>query len=210
MARKLLLSSTLQASVTGKHLEAGVDEAGRGPLAGPVVAAAVVLPLGCELPGLNDSKKLDEDARLALRERIQHIAVAWALGIGTVADIARLNILNATFHAMHQAIETLEWTLGEPVHHIAIDGNRFAPYKGRPHSCHIKGDAQFQHIAAASILAKTYRDELMLRLHSDYPHYGWNHNKGYPTESHRAAIAQHGPSPHHRVGFRLLPPPSLF
>jgi len=188
-------------------LEAGCDEAGRGCLAGPVVAAAVILPHRVRLRGLDDSKKLSEEAREGLRPLIEEQALAWAVAIVDPSEIDAVNILQASFRAMHRAVDALAI---RPVH-LLVDGNRFAPYPGIAHSCHIKGDGRFRAIAAASILAKTHRDELMRRLHEAHPQYGWAVNKGYPTVDHRAAIARFGPSPHHRRSFRLLPgQPSLF
>lgn len=182
-------------------LEAGCDEAGRGCLAGPVVAAAVILPPGVRLPGLDDSKKLSAADREALRPLIMEKAVAWAVAAVSPAEIDRINILKASFLAMHRAIDRLA-TRPEA---LLIDGNRFTPYPGLPHTCMIKGDGRFRSIAAASILAKTHRDALMEALHGEHPHYGWAVNKGYPTPDHRKAIAAHGPCVHHRRSFRLLP-----
>ncbi len=188
-------------------LEAGCDEAGRGCLAGPVVAAAVILPPGVRLPGLDDSKKLSAADREALRPLIMEKAVAWAVAAVSPAEIDRINILKASFLAMHRAIDQLA-TRPEA---LLIDGNRFTPYPGLPHTCMIKGDGRFRSIAAASILAKTHRDALMEALHAEHPHYGWAVNKGYPTPDHRKAIAAHGPCAHHRRSFRLLPEdPVLF
>ncbi|MBL8001040.1 MAG: ribonuclease HII [Flavobacteriales bacterium] len=182
-------------------LEAGCDEAGRGCLAGPVVAAAVILPPGVRIPGLDDSKKLGEAKREALRPLILEKALAWAVASVSPEEIDRINILKASFLAMHRAIDQLA-TRPEA---LLIDGNRFTPYPGLPHTCMIKGDGRFRSIAAASILAKTHRDALMEALHQAHPHYGWAVNKGYPTADHRAAIRTHGPSEHHRRSFRLLP-----
>jgi len=182
-------------------LEAGCDEAGRGCLAGPVVAAAVILPPGVRLPGLDDSKKLSEAKREALRPLIMDKALAWAVAAVSPEEIDRVNILKASFLAMHRAIDQLA-TRPEA---LLIDGNRFTPYPGLPHTCMIKGDGRFRSIAAASILAKTHRDALMEALHAGHPHYGWAVNKGYPTPDHRKAIAEHGPCVHHRRSFRLLP-----
>jgi ribonuclease HII len=182
-------------------LEAGCDEAGRGCLAGPVVAAAVILPPGVRLPGLDDSKKLSAADREALRPLIMEKAVAWAVAAVSPAEIDRINILKASFLAMHRAIDQL----AKRPEALLIDGNRFTPYPGLPHTCMIKGDGRFRSIAAASILAKTHRDALMEALHEEHPHYGWAVNKGYPTPDHRKAIAAHGPCVHHRRSFRLLP-----
>lgn len=182
-------------------LEAGCDEAGRGCLAGPVVAAAVILPPGVRLPGLDDSKKLSAADREALRPLIMEKALAWAVAAVSPAEIDRINILKASFLAMHRAIDQL----AKRPEALLIDGNRFTPYPGLPHTCMIKGDGRFRSIAAASILAKTHRDALMEALHAEHPHYGWAVNKGYPTPDHRKAIAAHGPCVHHRRSFRLLP-----
>lgn len=181
-------------------VEAGCDEAGRGCLAGAVYAAAVVLPPDFRNELLNDSKKLTEKQRYALRPLIEEAALAWAVGIVTPQEIDRINILNASFLAMHRAIEQLRVT----PQHLLIDGNRFKPYPGIAHTCVVKGDGKYEAIAAASILAKTYRDDYMNRLHEEFPCYGWNRNKGYPTKEHRAAIAEHGTTPYHRLSFNLL------
>lgn len=184
-----------------KHLlEAGCDEAGRGCLAGPVVAAAVILPARVKLPGLDDSKKLSEVAREALRPLIEERALAWAVAMVDPTEIDAINILNASFRAMHRAVDALTMR----PQHLLIDGNRFIAYAGVPHTCHIKGDGRFRSIAAASILAKTHRDAFMRDLHQVHPNYGWAVNKGYPTLDHRAAIEQFGPCEHHRRSFRLL------
>lgn len=181
-------------------VEAGCDEAGRGCLAGPVVAAAVILPPRVRLPGLDDSKKLSEAAREELRPLIEERALAWAVAAVQPAEIDAINILNASFRAMHRAIEALSL---KP-QHLLIDGNRFVAYPGIEHTCQIKGDGRFRSIAAASVLAKTHRDELMRALHEAHPEFGWAINKGYPSPDHRAAIARFGPTPHHRRSFRLL------
>ncbi len=181
-------------------VEAGCDEAGRGCLAGAVYAAAVVLPPDFRNELLNDSKKLTEKQRYALRPLIEEAALAWAVGIVTPQEIDRINILNASFLAMHRAIEQLRVT----PQHLLIDGNRFKPYPGIAHTCVVKGDGKYEAIAAASILAKTYRDDYMNELHEKYPMYDWKSNKGYPTKAHRAAIAQYGPTPYHRLSFQLL------
>ena len=181
-------------------VEAGCDEAGRGCLAGAVYAAAVVLPPDFRNELLNDSKKLTEKQRYALRPLIEEEALAWAVGIVTPQEIDRINILNAPVLAMHRAIEQLRVT----PQHLLIDGNRFKPYPGIAHTCVVKGDGKYEAIAAASILAKTYRDDYMNELHEKYPMYDWKSNKGYPTKAHRAAIAQYGPSPCHRLSFQLL------
>ncbi|MGL5958530.1 MAG: ribonuclease HII [Phocaeicola sp.] len=181
-------------------LEAGCDEAGRGCLAGSVYAAAVILPAGFEHAWLDDSKKLTERQRYELREVIEREALAWAVGIVTPAEIDEINILNASFLAMHRAVEQLSVR----PEHLLIDGNRFKKYEDIPHTTVIKGDGKYLSIAAASILAKTYRDDYMNELHQAYSVYDWNKNKGYPTLKHRAAIAQHGVTPYHRLTFRLL------
>jgi ribonuclease HII len=184
-----------------KIIEAGCDEAGRGCLAGPVVAAAVILPRKFRHPKLNDSKQLNERQRDALRPVIEAEALAWAVGVVSVAEIDEINILNASFLAMHRALDQL--TIRPES--LLIDGNRFRSYQDIPHHCMIKGDARFQSIAAASILAKTHRDELMYALDKEFPAYRWLSNKGYPTKDHRQAIRQCGPTAHHRLTFTLLP-----
>lgn len=181
-------------------VEAGCDEAGRGCLAGPVVAAAVILPEGFDNELLNDSKQLSESHRDLLRPVIEREALAWAVGVVSNQEIDQINILNASFLAMHRAIGQLAIQPG----HLIIDGNRFKPYADIPHHCIVKGDAKYRSIAAASILAKTYRDELMLKLHEEFPAYNWAKNKGYPTSDHRKAIAEHGTTPYHRMSFKLL------
>ena len=182
-------------------IEAGTDEAGRGCLAGPVTAAAVILPKKIDLPDLNDSKKLTERQRDSLRPEIEKRALAFAYAHVYPKEIDEINILNASIKAMHLAIKQLSKT---PVF-IAVDGNRFHPFPNIPHECIIKGDGKFLNIAAASVLAKTYRDDFMEALHQKYPHYCWNKNKGYPTKAHRDAIRKFGTSPHHRITFQLLP-----
>lgn len=181
-------------------IEAGCDEAGRGCLAGAVYAAAVILPHDFHNELLNDSKQLSEKQRYALREVIEKEAVAWAVGVVTPEEIDKINILNASFLAMHRAIDGLK------VHpqHLLIDGNRFNKYQDLPHTTIVKGDGKYLSIAAASILAKTYRDDYMKELHEAYPQYDWKGNKGYPTPKHRAAIAQYGITPYHRKTFNLL------
>ena len=181
-------------------IEAGCDEAGRGCLAGSVFAAAVILPPNFENELLNDSKQLTEKQRYALREVIEREALAWAVGEVTPKEIDKINILNASFLAMHRALDKLT------IHpeHLLIDGNRFKKYGDTPHTTVVKGDGKYLSIAAASILAKTYRDDYMSRLHAELPIYDWNNNKGYPTKKHRAAIAQHGASAYHRMTFNLL------
>ena len=181
-------------------IEAGCDEAGRGCLAGSVYAAAVILPKDYVNDELNDSKQLTEKQRYALREVIEKDALAWAVGVVTPEEIDEINILRASFLAMHRAINQLE------VHpeHLLIDGNRFVPYPGIPHTTIVKGDGKYLSIAAASILAKTYRDDYMNRLDEEYPMYDWKKNKGYPTAKHRAAIKEFGTTPYHRLTFNLL------
>lgn len=182
--------------------EAGVDEAGRGCLAGPVVAAAVILPEDFAHPLLNDSKKLKESDRYALRKIIEKEAVAWAVSFIGSEIIDEVNILNATFLAMNEAVNKLKIR----PQHLLIDGNRFKDTTtGIGYSCIVKGDALYASIAAASILAKTYRDDHMLTLHKQHDQYLWNNNKGYPTTDHRQAIEKHGITIHHRKSFRLLP-----
>ncbi len=181
-------------------IEAGCDEAGRGCLAGSVYAAAVILPPDFRNETLNDSKQLTEKQRYQLREIIEKEALAWAVGVVTPEEIDRINILNASFLGMHRAIEQLTIT----PRHLLIDGNRFTPYPDIPHTTVVKGDGKYLSIAAASILAKTYRDDYMNRLHEEYPHYDWDHNKGYPTRKHREAIRQWGATPYHRTTFNLL------
>lgn len=181
-------------------VEAGCDEAGRGCLAGPVVAAAVILPPDYHNDLLNDSKKLTEKQRNLLRPMIEQDALAWAVGIVSNGEIDEINILNASFLAMHRAIDQL--TI-QP-QHLLIDGNRFRKYNNIPHTCIVKGDGKYLPIAAASILAKTHRDQIMEALHEQYPDYNWEKNKGYPTKDHRAGIEKHGPTPLHRMTFKLL------
>ncbi len=181
-------------------IEAGCDEAGRGCLAGAVYAAAVILPKDFQNELLNDSKKLTEKQRYQLREVIERDALAWAVGVVTPEEIDKINILNASFLAMHRAVDQLNIR----PQHLLIDGNRFNPYPSVPHTTVVKGDGKYLSIAAASILAKTYRDDYMLRLAEEYPMYDWKGNKGYPTKKHRAAIAQYGTSPYHRMSFNLL------
>lgn len=181
-------------------IEAGCDEAGRGCLAGAVYAAAVILPPDFRNELLNDSKQLTERQRYDLRPVIQREALAWAVGVVAPQEIDEINILNASFLAMHRAVDALKVR----PQHLLIDGNRFRPYSGIPHTTVVKGDGKYLSIAAASVLAKTYRDDYMLRLHAEYPDYGWDRNKGYPTREHRAAIALHGTTPYHRRSFNLL------
>ena len=190
----------LLASYTGHALEAGLDEAGRGCLAGPVFAAAVILPPNFSPRFLNDSKQLTTKRREALRPIICAEAVAWAVGQASVEEIESINIAQASYLAMHRAVAALPIAPA----HLLVDGNRFPPLLGFTHTCVIGGDGLYRNIAAASILAKTFRDEHMQALATDFPAYGWEQNAGYPTQSHRAAIRAHGASPHHRMGFRLL------
>lgn len=191
----------LEAYYTKDVIEAGCDEAGRGCLAGPVFAAAVILPPDFKSELLNDSKQLSEKNRYALRPLIEQEAIAWGIGVVTAPEIDAINILKASFLAMHRAIEELKV---QP-QALLIDGNRFTPYKEIPFTCMVKGDGRFLSIAAASILAKTYRDDYMLQLAEEYPSYGWQQNKGYPTRAHREAISKHGITPYHRKTFTLLP-----
>ena len=183
------------------RVEAGIDEAGRGCFAGPVVAAAVVLPLDFQHPLLNDSKQVSKEHRTLLRTIICEKAIAWAVAFVEPEEIDKTNILKATFRAMHDAISRLKVTPEK----LLIDGNRFVPYPSIPHECIIKGDGTFAHIAAASILAKTFRDEYMIQLHDQYPQYGFHRHKGYGTAAHRAAIIQHGLTPIHRKSFNIIP-----
>ncbi len=180
-------------------LEAGCDEAGRGCLAGPVFAAAVIMPERYQMPLLNDSKQLSAETRNVLRPLIERKAIAWAVAMVDHEEIDRINILRASFKAMHLAVDALK----HRPEALLIDGNRFAPYEGIPHQCIISGDALFASIAAASILAKTHRDEYMQRLHAEHLQYGWDVNKGYGTRIHRQGIAAHGLSPYHRRTFSM-------
>ena len=182
-------------------LEAGTDEAGRGCLCGPVTAAAVILPPGFKNKLLNDSKQLTEKQRNKLRPIIEQEALSWSVAHVSPQEIDEINILNASILAMHRSVDGMELV----PEFIAVDGNRFKPYGEIPYHCQIKGDATYMNIAAASILAKTYRDERMRELAEEYPEYGWERNAGYPTKAHRAAIKAHGPTPHHRMSFQLLP-----
>lgn len=188
-------------SLTNLQYEVGCDEAGRGCLAGPVVAAAVILDSAFKNSIINDSKKLSEKNRKELRQYIEENALAWAVGIVSAQEIDEINILNASFLAMHRAIDQLQ----TPIDLIVVDGNRFNKYQDIPHECIVKGDGKYMNIAAASILAKTYRDEIMEQLDLEFPEYQWKKNKAYPTKAHREAIAQYGTTPHHRLSFRLLP-----
>jgi ribonuclease HII len=196
----------LQQYLIAGRIEAGCDEAGRGCLAGPVTAAAVILPPDFTSDMINDSKQLTERQRERLRPIIEREALAWAVAMVSPEEIDRINILRASITAMHRALDQL----AVRPEAILVDGNRFYPYQNIPHTTIIKGDGKMLSIAAASILAKTHRDELMCRLDAEYPQYGWSRNKGYPTPDHRAAIATHGITPYHRKSFQLLPQPTLF
>ena len=182
-------------------LECGTDEAGRGCLAGPVTAAGVILPDDFKNSILNDSKQLNKTKRLLLKPLIETQALTYGVAHVFMDDIDSLNILNASILAMHQAIEKM----AIKPEHIIVDGNRFKPYKAIPHECVIKGDGKYMNIAAASVLAKTYRDAYMEKIHEEFPVYNWKQNKGYPTIEHREAIKKHGPCKYHRKSFRLLP-----
>lgn len=186
-------------------IEAGCDEAGRGCLAGPVYASAVILPPDYHNDLLNDSKQLSEKKRDQLRSIIERDAVSWAVGIVDNQEIDQINILNASILAMHRALDQLTVCPQE----IIVDGNRFKPYRDIPHTTIVKGDGKYMSIAAASILAKTHRDECMLALHQQYPQYHWDSNKGYPAPVHRQAIRLHGTTPYHRLTFQLLPPEQM-
>ena len=183
--------------------EAGTDEAGRGCLAGPVFAAAVILPDDFQNELINDSKKLTERRRELLRPIIEAEAIAWAVGVVSAQEIDKINILNASILAMHRALDALPVRPGA----VIVDGNRFKPYGDLDCRTFVKGDGRFANIAAASILAKTHRDEFMRRIHDEYPMYHWDVNKGYPTNAHRQAIEQFGQSPYHRMSFTLIDPP---
>jgi len=196
----------LQQFMIAGRIEAGCDEAGRGCLAGPVTAAAVILPADFTSDMINDSKQLTERQRERLRPVIEREAIAWAVAMVSPEEIDRINILRASITAMHRALDQL----AVRPEGILVDGNRFYPYHDIPHTTIVKGDGKMLSIAAASILAKTHRDELMRRLDAEFPQYGWSRNKGYPTPDHRAAIAAHGITPYHRKTFQLLPQPTLF
>ena len=185
---------------SGHRLECGCDEAGRGCLAGPVVAAAVILPLDFSCPGLNDSKQLTELQRDELRIIIEQEAITWAVALVDEKEIDEINILNASILAMHRAVDKLTVT----PEFIIVDGNKFKKYGNIPHQTIVKGDSKYLSIAAASVLAKTHRDELMMKLHGEFPQYGWDRNKAYPTIKHRQAIKQYGVSPYHRLSYKLL------
>lgn len=178
----------------------GCDEAGRGCLAGPVYAAAVILPKDFVHPLLNDSKLINEKTRIELRAYIEEHALDYGIGVVNPREIDRINILNASFLAMHRAIQKMDLT----PEYILIDGNRFKPFKKIPHECVVKGDGKYLSIAAASILAKTYRDDYMLKIAKKHPQYNWKQNKAYPTKEHRAAIKEHGVTKYHRMTFKLL------
>ncbi len=189
----------LEAYFKENSIEAGCDEAGRGCLAGPVYAASVILPPDYKNEILNDSKKLNEKKRKELRTQIEKDAISWAVGIVDNNEIDKINILNASFLAMHRAIDQLS----PSPEHLIIDGNRFTPYKNTPHNCIIKGDGKYLSIAAASILAKTYRDDFMEQIHEEFPQYNWLSNKGYPTAKHRAAVNEFGQTKYHRLSFNV-------
>ncbi|MCQ2309246.1 MAG: ribonuclease HII [Bacteroidales bacterium] len=191
---------------TENLIEAGCDEAGRGCIAGPVVAAAVILPRGVDFPDFDDSKKLTEKQREKLRIKVMENALAYGIGIVSAKEIDEINILNASFLAMHRAIDQLKVR----PELLLIDGNRFNPYKGIKHQCIVGGDAKYQSIAAASILAKTTRDHIMEEYHKDFPQYNWLKNKGYPTPEHKNAVAEHGVSPIHRMTFNMAIQLKLF
>jgi len=201
LIKNCYFSPMLLPAHTTDKIEAGCDEAGRGCLAGPVFAAAVILPKDFSHPLLNDSKQLSEKQRYEARTVVEAEAESWAVAQVDPKAIDEINILNASFLAMHRAVEQLN--LRPEL--LLIDGNRFQPYPGIAHECIVKGDGKYLSIAAASILAKTYRDDYMQALARDYPVYGWAQNKGYPTRAHREAIREHGASPYHRLSFRLLP-----
>jgi ribonuclease HII len=191
----------LKSFYSEEFIEAGCDEAGRGCLAGPVFAAAVIMPKKFRHRKLNDSKQLSEEVRNELRPIIEREAIAFAVSQVTPKMIDRINILKASILAMHQALDKLK----QSPQLILVDGNRFKKYHRIPHRCIVQGDAKFASIAAASVLAKTYRDDYMKQLHYSFPHYNWKQSKGYPTEEHRLAIIQFGSCEHHRMTFRLLP-----
>ena len=187
-------------SFTNKKFECGTDEAGRGCLAGPVTAAAVILPLKYENKFLNDSKKLSHKKRIKQKDIIENESICFGVAHVSPKQIDKINILNASILAMHNSIEKLK-----NVSFILVDGNRFKPFKSIPFKTVVKGDSKYLNIAAASILAKTYRDEYMNKIHEEFPMYNWNKNKGYPTKEHREAIKKYGPSKYHRISFKLLP-----
>lgn len=195
-----MIKEKLKLFLQERRVEAGCDEAGRGCLAGPVFAAAVILPEGFENELLNDSKKLTEKQRYQLRPVIEQQALAFAVGIVDNREIDKINILNASFLAMHRAVDQLKIR----PEHLLIDGNRFKPYAGIPHTCIVKGDGKYLAIAAASVLAKTYRDDYMDAIHQEYPQYDWLKNKGYPTLYHRKKVREIGVTPYHRLSFANL------
>jgi ribonuclease HII len=197
---KKIVDKLLKTFLLENSVEVGCDEAGRGCLAGPVVAAAVILPPTFQHSLLNDSKKLSEKTRLFLEPLIKEQAISFGIGVVSEREIEEVNILNASILAMHRAIENLAVV----PEHIIVDGNKFKPFGKIPHQCIIKGDSKFLSIAAASVLAKNFRDELMLKLHADFPQYAWDKNKGYPTKTHRKAILTFGPTQFHRMTFNLL------
>ena len=194
------MKNSLKPFLQINRVEAGCDEAGRGCLAGPVFAAAVILPPDFYHPLLNDSKQMTEKNRVVLREIIEQNATAWSVASVSNEEIDELNILRASIVAMHRALQKLK----KKPEFILVDGNRFYPYKKIPHQCVIKGDAIYASIAAASVLAKTHRDEFMEKLSDKFPEYNWQKNKGYPTKAHRDAIREYGQTPYHRLSFRLL------
>jgi ribonuclease HII len=196
-----LYCGMLKSSYSGDKVEAGCDEVGRGCLAGPVVAAAVILPKDYQHKQLNDSKQLSRIRRNQIRENIVMHAISYAIAEISNEEVDKINVLKASFVGMHRALDQLDQT----PQILLIDGNRFIPYRRNPPSMHCKGDGKFMSIAAASVLAKTYRDDLMARLAKLYPQYGWERNMGYPTREHRDAIAKYGITPYHRKSFRLLP-----
>lgn len=199
IVRMVISKAKLKSSYSDHQTEAGCDEAGRGCLAGPVFAAAVILPPGYHNKNLNDSKQLSEAERYQLRQEIEKEAICWAVDHVSSAEIDKLNILRASITAMHRALDKLVVFPGL----LLIDGNRFISYKNLPHHCIIKGDSKYSSIAAASVLAKTYRDDYMKKIHHEYKYYSWDKNKGYPTTEHRKAIERFGVSPYHRKSFRL-------
>jgi len=191
----------LKLKINSHLVECGTDEAGRGCLAGPVTAAAVILPDDFKHPFLTDSKQLSENKRLELKDIIEAKAICFSVTHVMMEEIDKINILNASILGMHRCIDSLS----HPPAFIAVDGNRFKNFGQTPHECVIKGDGKYLHIAAASILAKTYRDAYMKELHEHFPEYNWSQNKGYPTQQHRQAIREFGPTPFHRRSFKLLP-----
>ena len=201
MTNSKMVSNMLKSYFDKKALEAGCDEAGRGCLAGPVYAAAVILPKRYKNKWLNDSKKLSDHDRYEMRPEIEENALSWAVGVVSHLEIDEINILNASFLGMHRALDQLEMIPDL----LLIDGNRFKSYRNIPHNCIVKGDGKFLSIAAASILAKTYRDDFMKALSEKHPQYGWEHNMGYPTKAHRQAIREFGTTEWHRLSFHLLP-----